>query len=65
MKPPKRWLVFSALALQIGGVMYFAALVGRYLDQKQNHDKPLFTLLFCLFGLIAIVYMILKQTKNL
>ena len=64
-KRPNSWLLFSSLAFQIAIVMYFAVFFGQQLDEQQNNEKPYFTLTFSLFGLVAILVLIIKQTKRL
>ena len=64
-KQPKRWLTFSSLAFQIGAIIYGAVWLGKYLDTFYENQKSLFTLLLTVFGLVAIIYLIIKQTKHL
>ena len=64
-KQPNRWLIFSSLAFQIGAIMYGAVWIGQYLDTFYENQKSLFTLLLTVFGLVAIIYLIIKQTKHL
>ena len=64
-KQPNRWLIFSSLAFQIGAIIYGAVWIGQYLDTFYENQKSLFTLLLTVFGLVAIIYLIIKQTKHL
>lgn len=64
-KQPNRWLTFSSLALQIGAIMYGAIWLGKYLDTFYGNQQSLFTLALSVFGLVAIIYLIIKQTKHL
>jgi len=64
-KRPNAWLVFFSLAIQIGLTMFLAVKVGDYLDTKYVTSKPWFTLGLCLFALIAVLRLIVHQTKKL
>ena len=64
-KQPNRWLTFSSLAFQIGAIMYGAVWLGQYLDIFYVNQKSLFTLALSVFGLVVIIYLIIKQTKHL
>ena len=64
-KQPDRWLTFSSLAFQIGAVMYGAIWLGQYLDSFFGNQQSLFTLVLTVFGVGAIIYLIIKQTKHL
>ena len=64
-KQPNRWLTFSSLAFQIGAIMHGAVWLGQYLDTFYVNQKSLFTLALTVFGLVVIIYLIIKQTKRL
>jgi F0F1-type ATP synthase assembly protein I len=64
-KRPNAWLAFFSLAIQIGLMMFLAVKAGEYLDTKYATSKPLFTLGLCLFALIAVIRLIVHQTKKL
>ena len=64
-KQPNRWLTFSSLAFQIGAVVYGSICLGQYLDTFFGNQQRLFTLSLTVFGLVAIIYLIIKQTKHL
>ena len=64
-KQPNRWLTFSSLAFQIGAVVYGSIWLGQYLDAFFGNQQSLFTLSLTVFGLVAIIYLIIKQTKHL
>jgi uncharacterized membrane protein len=64
-KQPNSWLVFFSLAIQIGLTMFLAVKAGEYLDTKYTTSKPWFTLGLCLFALLAVLRLIVHQTKNL
>jgi F0F1-type ATP synthase assembly protein I len=64
-KQPNRWLTFSSLAFQIGAIMYGAIWLGQYLDTFYGNQQSFFALVLSVFGLVAIIYLIIKQTKHL
>lgn len=64
-KQPKSWLVFSALAFQIGLIMFAAVRAGDYLDTAYGFQKPYTTLFFSALALVAIIRLIIQQTKRL
>jgi len=45
--------------------MYGAIWLGKYLDTFYGNQQSLFTLALSVFGLVAIIYLIIKQTKHL
>jgi hypothetical protein len=45
--------------------MYGAIRLGKYLDTFYGNQQSLFTLALSVFGLVAIIYLIVKQTKHL
>ncbi|MDA8877296.1 hypothetical protein N9I15_01450 [Flavobacteriaceae bacterium] len=61
---PNRWLIFSSLAFQIALIMWSAIRLGQYLDEKFLSTENQFVLLLCSVGLVAILWMIYKQSKR-
>ena len=64
-KKPNRYLVLTSIGLQMGVIMFFAAYLGRYLDDKYALNKPICTLVCVLLGLGVSLYYILNQLKKL
>ncbi|MBC90987.1 MAG: hypothetical protein CMC67_02425 [Flavobacteriaceae bacterium] len=64
-KQPNKWLFFSALAFQIGVLMYLMLELGNWIEAKISSENKFPTLFCSLAGLIILVYMIKKQSKNL
>ena len=62
---PNRWLIFSSLAFQIALIMWSSIRLGQYLDEKFLSTENQFVLLLCSVGLVAILWMIYKQSKRL
>ncbi|MFQ3340407.1 MAG: hypothetical protein ACI9TK_000058 [Flavobacteriaceae bacterium] len=63
-KQPNRWFTFSSLAFQIGGIMYGTIRLGQYFDNYYGHKGNLFSLALSVFGLVAVIWLIVKQTKR-
>ncbi|MDG2371857.1 MAG: hypothetical protein P8L83_04510 [Flavobacteriaceae bacterium] len=64
-RQPNKWLVFSGLAFQIAIIMYLMAQLGNWIELKTSNEEKLPTLLCLIFGLITIIYLVKKQSKNL
>ncbi|PDH44563.1 MAG: hypothetical protein CNC91_01910 [Flavobacteriales bacterium MED-G22] len=64
-KQPNRWLIFSGLVFQIAIIMFLFIELGQWLDGKHNEDQNTFTLLSVCLAMCFILYLIIKQTKNI
>lgn len=60
----KNWAVFSGIAFQMGATIFVCAWLGKKLDEQYPSNKNWFTIGFVLFGLVASVYVVLKQLKR-
>lgn len=60
----KNWAIFSGIAFQMGATIFLSAWIGRKLDERYPSDKNWFTIGFVLFGLVASIYVVLKQLKR-
>lgn len=63
-KQPNKWLFFSSLAFQIAVIMYFAIMLGRYMDQRFNLQDQSASLLFAVCGLSAVIWLVYRQSKK-
>jgi bacteriorhodopsin len=63
-KQPNKWLFFSGLAFQIALIMYVTTSLGRYIDQRSNHSSQIVTLFFAAFGLLAVIWLVYRQSKK-
>lgn len=63
-KRPNPWLVFFSLGAQIAVVMYVAVSIGQSLDKKTGTLKPWWTMGACIIGLVAIIRLIVNQTRK-
>lgn len=60
----KNWAVFTGIAFQMGATIFVCAWIGKELDERYPSGKNWFTMGFVLFGLVASVYVVLKQLKR-
>lgn len=60
----KNWAIFSGIAFQMGATIFICAWIGKKLDERYPMEKNWFTIGFVLFGLVASVYVVLKQLKR-
>ena len=60
----KNWAIFTGIAFQMGATIFICAWIGKKLDEEYPSEKNWFTIGFVLFGLIASVYVVLKQLKR-
>lgn len=60
----KNWAVFTGIAFQMGATIFICAWIGKKLDESYPMEKNWFTIGFVLFGLVASVYVVLKQLKR-
>lgn len=60
----KNWAIFSGIAFQMGATIFICAWIGKKLDEEYPSEKNWFTIGFVLFGIVASVYVVLKQLKR-
>lgn len=59
-----KYVVFSALAFQWIGAFVILSLGGNWLDERMQHDFPIFTLLGVFVALFLIFYSIFKLVNK-
>ncbi|MGB7786132.1 MAG: AtpZ/AtpI family protein [Salinimicrobium sp.] len=60
----RNWAIFTGIAFQMGATIFVCAWIGKKLDERYPSGRNWFTLGFVLFGLVASVYVVLKQLKR-
>lgn len=66
MKDKKNiYLRFTSVAIQMGVIIAGFTYLGSYLDARQHTQKPIWTICLSLFGVIASMYLIFKEVKNI
>ncbi len=61
---PNKWLIFSSLFIQIAIVMYLMVSIGLWIEYQIQTEKKIPTLICSVLGVISVIFMIKKQTKN-
>jgi F0F1-type ATP synthase assembly protein I len=60
----KNWAVFTGIAFQMGATIFVGAGFGKKLAERYPLEKNWVTIGFVLVGLVASVYVVLKQLKR-
>jgi membrane protein DedA with SNARE-associated domain len=55
------YLKFTSIALQMAILITAAALGGRWLDEKQDYELPIWTLVLILIAIFASLYQIIRE----
>ena len=55
------YLKYSGMAFQLAAAIFLGTMIGKYIDGKLNLEKPYFTLLLALLGVIAGLCVALKD----
>ncbi|MBX2828985.1 MAG: AtpZ/AtpI family protein [Flavobacteriaceae bacterium] len=61
----KRWAALSAIAIEMGVIIYVFVRFGKWLDTKYNPEGKLFIILCTLAGLAISLFLVIKQTNKL
>lgn len=61
----KAYMRFSSIAIQMGVVITAGALGGQWLDEKQENEFPVWTLVLTLFAIFASLYQIIREVIKL
>ena len=64
-KPLNKYLRFTSIGFQLGATIYVAAYLGKWLDQKFEMEKKVFTLILILAALIVSIWSIIQQLKQI
>ncbi|MGB0933053.1 MAG: AtpZ/AtpI family protein [Lishizhenia sp.] len=59
------YLRFSGLAIQMGVTITAGALFGKWLDEKQGNQTPVWTLILVLFTVFGSLYLVIKEVIRL
>ena len=60
----KNWAIFTGIAFEMGGTIFVCAWIGKQLDERYPSNKNWFTIGMVLFGLLASIFLVLKQLKK-
>ncbi len=62
----KRWLILTAIGLEMGAIIYLFVQLGKWLDGTYGDaDSKLYLILCTLFGVGISLFLVLKQTNRL
>lgn len=61
----KNYLKFSTIAIQMGVLITAAALGGDWLDEYQENDFPLWTLILTLVAIFASLFQIIREVAKM
>jgi len=69
MDKPKQslntWVRFSAIGMQMGAIIAGGALLGNFLDKRQQNNKPIWTLVCTLSAVGIALYLVIKEVIQL
>lgn len=60
----KRWAILSAIAIQMGVIIFLFVQLGKWLDANYSDGKT-FLIICTLSGVAISLYLVLKQTNRL
>jgi len=61
----KRWAILSAIALEMGVIIYLFVQLGKWLDKAYNDGGRLYIILCTLLGVGISLFLVVKQTNRL
>jgi membrane protein DedA with SNARE-associated domain len=64
-KRVKSYVKFSGMAIQMGIVITAGALGGNWLDEKQENEFPIWTLVLTLLAIFGSLYQIIRAVIKL
>ena len=63
-KQPNKWLLLSGLVFQIGILIYIMIHLGLWIESQISLKNKLPTIICLVIGMLIIIYMIRKKSKN-
>lgn len=64
IKQPSNLIKYCSLGVELVVILCLAAWLGRWLDEKYNVEKGLFTIFLMLFALVGSMYRVIKSLMN-
>lgn len=64
-KPLNKWLVLMNIPFQMGFIIFAGVYFGNWLDEKQQNENSLYTIIFSLLAVFIALYNVIQQVKNL
>ncbi|MDC0014946.1 AtpZ/AtpI family protein [Flavobacteriales bacterium] len=56
---------FSGIGLQMGILIYFGSILGKWIDKKYGFEKPIFTLIIIIFCFSISMYTLIKKLNKM
>jgi ATP synthase protein I len=63
-KQPNLFFKYSGMAIQMAAIIGLCAWGGQKLDARSGNKTPVYTIVLCLLGIIAALYLSLKDFIN-
>jgi len=60
-----KWLVLMNIPFQMGLIIFIGVYVGKWLDENQQNDEAVYTIVFSLLSVFIALYNVIQQVKNL
>jgi len=60
-KPLKPYIKFTGIAFQMGATIFIGVLIGQYLDKKYPNKNQIYTIIFTLLFVLLSLYAIVKK----
>lgn len=64
-KPLNKWLALMNIPFQMGIIIFAGVYFGNWLDEKQQNEHSLYTIVFSLLAVFIALYNVIQQVKNL
>lgn len=61
----KRWAALSAIAIEMGVIIYLFVQLGKWLDTTYNNGDKMYIIICTLAGVGASLFLVVKQTNRL
>lgn len=61
----RKYAQFSGIGFQMGATIFICSWAGKKLDAHYQTHKPWFTIGLILFGVVASIYVLIKQLNNI
>ncbi len=62
---PNPLMRFAGVGIQMGIIIAGGAFLGNYLDDKQQNEKPIWTIILSLLAIGIAMYLVIKAALNL
>lgn len=58
------YIRYSALGFQMAAIIGVLSWLGNYIDNQQQNNTPIFTIIFSLLGVSSSLYLIIKEVSK-